>query len=427
LDAFPCKAQRKGLPSPVVAIEDLRAELDEWFLAGVLRSQSLPLQAALVYRSTPQFTTPPLPAMLGSGKRRGEVRVPLWLWLLAIGNGMARSGSPPRFGSVRGAVVRDLGVAAGGDDDRRVQRAVQALVAAGHLSKDLQLRRETYGYEGEADRAARHARYDKEWATRAPDEYEGFDMPFGLWANGWIAALDHRSLCVLFAVRHMCRETGAWHRVPRVLRDRYSLTSATWNHGLRELYQLGLVNIVEKRYEVENRRPGVPQRWIRPDWTKLAYKPRVVLARRGGSRYADVETARRAGDAFVDQPVLKDRPPRTTGDLRTMQRMATRRLRDRLVAGDTGVVERAAELMRLLEVGGPQTARELAATSTRRVSPEELRDVTGLLEIMAEIAQVERSAYLRGAAKLVLYRLPGQPPTERELRPFRANPLLESL
>ena len=57
--------------------------------------------------------------------------------------------------------------------------------------------------------------------------------------------LDHKALVVLFAVRHLCPDSGPWYRVPRVLRDRYTLTPPVWTHGVRALHAHGLIDIAE--------------------------------------------------------------------------------------------------------------------------------------------------------------------------------------
>src|SRR5690606_9402315 len=133
-------------------------------------------------------------------------------------------------------------------------------------------------------------------------------------------------------VRHMCPESGVWYRVPRVIKDRYALSSKLWNRGLLALYNCGLVDVVQNGAEV-------PQRWIRPDWDKLSRPP---LSRRR-RRYRVIE----------DPSLLKARTPRTPArtsvvgeKIRQEREQLKRQIGAAYRAGDEATLLRLAEIVR---------------------------------------------------------------------------------
>lgn len=86
------------------------------------------------------------------------------------------------------------------------------------------------------------------------------NIPVEFWQNHWIAKLSGRATALFLILLDLqggkSRASGAWER-PDVARWRYGISQDTWNRGVRELQEAGIVHVTrEKRGE----------RW---DWVRV--------------------------------------------------------------------------------------------------------------------------------------------------------------
>lgn len=399
-----------------------REALRKRFLEDTLRHGLIPLQEAMVYRSTPRMPAPPLPALLSPGPANAQLRIKLWLWLLLLANGRSSDGGNPRIDqadlSPRPLMER-LAIEPGTDDARRIDRAVRRLVDAGHLrpagsrGELFDVTREDFVSGRGNAQPGRSDLYDRRWAERIATRPATFTMPLTLWWNGWLAALDHRALCALFALRHLCAETGTWYRIPRVLRDRYTLTPPVWTAGVRELYVHGLIDVVD--IGPTNPDSGIPQRWIRPAWDRLSGDARRVAARepfrahpaagaappRKFARFSDIVDAVGADVPIEHSPLAIGRPVRDLEQLYDEHQA----LKRHLAKADDDVVRAEMErLVAALDPHLPKTVDELTPYVHYRVERTEARKrVAALIEIFAKEGLAKRHTISRGAVLIDSY------------------------
>lgn len=180
---------------------------------------------------------PPLADMIAAGRGAADVRIRLYLFVLAL----TRIGGPHPILRSTGDWALILNFIPEGRERnrkfraqaaRRVARAIDYLVDAELVRQPAQGQLHIAGYDLEKI----------EWSENR-GRYVA--VPVSLWTNGTISTLSGRANLALLALLDQEDEPGREIRMPRRRKTLYAVSNDTWYEGLKELEQFGLIHRVE--------------------------------------------------------------------------------------------------------------------------------------------------------------------------------------
>lgn len=210
-----------------------------------------------IARVDPAEQVPPMARILrGGGGRGGATRLKLYLSLLWL----ARGRPDPVFGYPAQQLASLLGLPnPPGAGARRIHEAlkwldVQGFVALEHRPGEaarihmLDDAGSGAAYEAPGPLVARH----RKGSTEQRERHFYVQLKREFWTEGWVSHLSGAAVAMYLAALHEERgKTGeaVWIS-PRIGQERYDLSDETRGKGLRELVNLGLLNL-ERRPVVQ--------------------------------------------------------------------------------------------------------------------------------------------------------------------------------